>query len=238
MAGYGGIVRNPFRALLGDDPRAAIDNLFQTHSASKCDDHAPESDDRFCENHHSVANLRSETENLVKNIEAKCAKIDTEFQHLTLVCKEATKAGELWFDTGCRRCVSGPRDHENFTIALLAIGLRPVQIMKREQFIFGVMAKPRLQIVLSSIPLFREENLQLPWIYMARVPVDCPGLFSLGMAQKWKCVTDHAEQTLTTKKCNRTYPFKKGTPYIDVLDFTLESLDLSKVPDCFKVPDH
>ena len=65
---------------------------------------------------------------------------------------------------------------------------------------------------------------------MARVPVPCPGLFSLKMAKKWNCVTDHKKQEIIVKKHNRVWPFQDGTPVINVLDYDDSNLDLSEVP--------
>ena len=68
---------------------------------------------------------------------------------------------------------------------------------------------------------------------MARVPVPCPALFSLDMAKTWKCITDHAAQELVIQKHNRRFPFEKLTPYLNVLDYTPETLSLTGVPKCF-----
>ena len=68
---------------------------------------------------------------------------------------------------------------------------------------------------------------------MARVQVPCPALFSLQMAKKWQCTTRHGKQEIVVEKHNRTFPFEDETPYLNVLDFTDSTLDLTGVPTCF-----
>ena len=55
------------------------------------------------------------------------------------------------------------------------------------------------------------------------------------MAKKWQCLTDHGNEQVIVKKYDRVHPFLNGTPYIDILDYNEENLDLSSVPDGFFV---
>ena len=53
-------------------------------------------------------------------------------------------------------------------------------------------------------------------------------------AKKWECMTDHANEQLVVKKHNCTFPFEKGTPYIDVLDIPSgQDIDFTGMPPEF-----
>ena len=152
-------------------------------------------------------------------------------RHEILVCRGPKKAGRLWFDTGCRRCVSGPQDHEKMTKALALVGLKPLKVEKREQFIFGD-AKTAESDCAFAYPAF-QNNLFAGLIDIARVPVPCPGLFSLKMAKRWHCQTDHKAEQVIVKKYDRIWPFQNGTPVINVLDYDPDHIDFTDVPPEF-----
>ena len=157
--------------------------------------------------------------------------IDNRLSNLVLLCRNRKLPGHLWFDTGCRRCVSGPDDHTLMVDALAKIGLKPIQVMKQEQFIFGD-AKTATSDCAFAYPAF-QNNAFAGLIDIARVHVPCPGLFSLKMAKRWQCITDHAGQQIIVQKYNRTWPFQNGTPVINVLDFEEDKVDLTDVPPEF-----
>jgi len=62
---------------------------------------------------------------------------------------------------------------------------------------------------------------------MARVPVPCPGLFSLKkIAKHWRCLTDDHAQEIVVKKFDRVWPCQDGTPAINVLDYDQDNTDI------------
>jgi hypothetical protein len=152
-------------------------------------------------------------------------------ENLTLVCKDLKPPGYLWFDTGCRRCVSGHEEHKRMTEELARIGLKPVKVMKQEQFIFGD-AKTATSDCAFAYPSFQNSRFA-GLMDIARVPVPCPGLFSLKMAKRWRCITDHHAQKIIVQKYDRVWPFQNGTPVINVLDFEEDKLDLTDIPPEF-----
>jgi len=152
-------------------------------------------------------------------------------EHLTLICKDTKPPGYLWFDTGCRRCVSGHEEHQRMTEALARIGLKPVKVMKQEQFIFGD-AKTATSDCAFAYPSFQNSRFA-GLMDIARVPVPCPGLFSLKMAKRWRCITDHHAQKIVVQKYDRVWPFQNGTPVINVLDFEEDKLDFTDIPPEF-----
>jgi len=76
--------------------------------------------------------------------------------------------GCFWFDTGRRRCVSGPEEHQQrMTEALALVGLQPLKVMKQEQLILGDAPGLRHLTVLLFILLFRTLVLRDCWIWHA-----------------------------------------------------------------------
>ena len=159
----------------------------------------------------------------------KKRQIDALYSNLVLMAKLTRRPGQLWFDTGCRRCVGGPEVHFRIQTALSKVGLLPMRIDKQEEFIFGD-AKTSTSDCAFLYPSFLNGRFS-GLVDMARVPVPCPGLFSLKQAKKWQCVTDHAKEQLIVKRHGRTFDFEKSTPYIDILDFEPDQkLDFSDLP--------
>jgi DNA uptake protein ComE-like DNA-binding protein len=154
-------------------------------------------------------------------------------KNTVFLMREARKPGFMWFDTGCLRCVCGPDDHLLMTKALEARGLKPEYKDKQEKFIFG-----------DGATEWSTHNVIYPCfiagkcvgsIDIAFVKVPCPPLFSLSMAAKWDCITNHKEKIVTLGKYDHKIPFKNGvTPYVDVFDFP-ENLDKSTVPNIFRI---
>ena len=99
------------------------------------------------------------------------------------------------------------------------------------KFIFG-NGKTAISECAFLYPSF-QKGKYVGFTDMAKVLVACPGLFSLQMAKKWHCMTDHARQEVVVKKYDRVYPFQNGTPYISILDYSDDTLDLSDVPLAF-----
>ena len=152
-------------------------------------------------------------------------------RHEILVCRGPKKAGRLWFDTGCRRCVSGPEDHSLMESYLRKFNLKPMIVNKQEEFIFGDGEVKQSDCALAY-PSFLDGKFSGA-VDIARVQVPCPGLFSLKMAKKWECKTDHAGEKVEVLKFNKEFPFVGGTPVVDILDFDENNLDLSGVPEEF-----
>ena len=135
-------------------------------------------------------------------------RIDTLLSNLVLVCKTERQPGQMWFDTGCRRCVSGPEDHQKMQDKLASIGLQPLRINKQEEFVFG-NAKTSTSDCSFLYPAFLKGRF-VGLIDIARVPVQCPALFSLKMAKKWGCLTDHKNGQLIVKDHICTYDFQSN----------------------------
>ena len=147
---------------------------------------------------------------------------------ITLVVKTPRKPGLLWFDTGCKRCVTGPEYHDLMQAKLKTIGLKPIKLHISEDFIFGDG-----KIDTSDCAFMYPSFVGNEWtggVDMARCTVPCPPLFSLKMAKLWDCSTHHGRQELTVGKYNKTFPFIGGVPYVDILDFDPATVDLSEVP--------
>ena len=125
--------------------------------------------------------------------------------------------------------MSGPEDHAKIQAELKKIGLMPMVIRKREEFIFGD-AKTAVSDCAFLYPAFLNGKF-VSCIDIARVPVACPGLFSLKMAKKWDCMTDHGKQELVVQKHKCRIPFENGTPTVNILDFDPGTVDLSEIPD-------
>ena len=115
--------------------------------------------------------------------------------------------------------------------ALASLGLKPLVIMKQEEFIFGD-GKVDASDCAFIYPALLDGQFK-GTIDMARVQVPCPALFSLKMAKAWDCMTYHAGEKLYIKKFDKEFPFVNGTPIVNILDYTEENLDLSTVPKEF-----
>ena len=150
---------------------------------------------------------------------------------MTLLVKQSQKPGLLWFDTGCKRCVSGPEAHRLIQQKLATIGLKPLKINVSEDFIFGD-GKVDTSDCAFMYPSFLG-NKFTGGVDMARCSVPCPPLFSLKLAKRWNCSTHHGRQELTVGKFDKTFPFVNGVPYVDILDFDPGTVDLSEVPSDF-----
>ena len=196
--------------------------------------HASGIDDHLCDDHVPVPNASPDNdwqplpetsdERKVHHIHLREV-----LRHEVLLAKKARLPGQMWFDTGCRRCVSGPEDHKKLQAALAKVGLKPMIIYKQEEFIFGD-AKTATSDCAFVYPTFQNGKFS-GVLDIARVPVPCPALFSLEAAKNWKCLTDHASECIIVQKFNRIWPFQDGTPYLNVLDYKDPNrVDLSSIP--------
>jgi hypothetical protein len=150
-------------------------------------------------------------------------------KHYVYLLKESRKPGFMYFDTGCKRCVSGPDDHVKMTAALALIGLQPVRKDKKEQFIFGdgIVEESECSYI---YPAFIRGQYVTGGINIAKVNVPCPPLFSIGMAAQWECITNHKKKYVRIGRFRHKVPFKDGvTPYIDVFEYG-PGTDMTVVP--------
>ena len=145
-----------------------------------------------------------------------------------LILAKRRKAGMMWFDTGCRKSVSGPDDHKAMQDYLATKGLKATKTYFREEFVFG-NGKIDHSDWFWTYPVFLQGVFR-GTISIAECTVPCPVLFSLEMAKKWQAQTDHANSNIYLKKYDVTIPFQNGTPYIDVLDIR-DTTDYSRVPE-------
>ena len=128
-------------------------------------------------------------------------------------------------------CVSGPDDHVKMRNYLAKFGLQPTKHERYEEFICGDGHIDK-SIVSWVYPVFIY-GIFRGVIDIAECTVPCPPLFSLGMAEKWECISDHKKKQLILGKYRVTIPFRKSTPYLDVLDLDVvskETIDLTEVP--------
>jgi hypothetical protein len=125
------------------------------------------------------------------------------------------KPGQMWFDTGCRRCVSGPVDHRKMQQKLALYGLKPRKLECREEFVFGDGETQESEFS-YEYPVFLKGKF-VGLIDIALLEVPCPPLFSLGMAKKWACKTDHEVGVIEIKKFNHKVYFS-DTPYLNILE--------------------
>ena len=234
MVDYHGPVKDPFLSWFGSD---GWKRIAQQPSTSPGTDVTPKvveiqlSDSKSSDTDVTSKVVEKQLSDSRRSESIKVRKINTFYSNLILFCKEVKVPGQMWFDTGCRRCVSGPDDHDLFQKKLLKIGIVPLKINKQEEFIFGD-AKTAVSDCAFVYPTFLNGKFASV-IDMARVPVPCPALFSLQMAKQWHCITDHCLEEVVVQKHGRRFPFHKGTPYLNVLDYTLENLDLTGVPKEF-----
>ena len=140
------------------------------------------------------------------------------------------KAGMMWYDTGCRRCVAGPDEHKKMTAYLFEYGYQPVKIDINEEFIFGDGEVSRARVA-WLYPVFLD-GVCVGAIDIAEVTVPCPCLFSLAMAKKWQIITNHVKQRIHLGLFKHDIPFVDGVPYIDVFD-KIEACKKAKVPQQF-----
>ena len=173
---------------------------------------------------------KSENCGVSQEVPEKIQAYEVKCRNLVALMRAKKKAGTMWFDTGCRRNVSGPDDHARMQEYLKSFGLQPVKRLKKEEFIFGD-GKIDTSEHSWEYPAFLGGKY-VGEIRIAECHVPCPPLFSLEMAEQWEAVTNHKKKTLTLERHNVTIPFNKGTPYLDVLDCGDEP-DLGNVPDKF-----
>ena len=150
-------------------------------------------------------------------------------QNFIGICRSTVKTGQMWFDTGCRRNVSGPDGHFNMQKALETHGLTPIRHECREEFVFGD-GETSVSEYSYEYPVFMKGKV-VGTIDIALIKVPCPPLFSLGSAKAWKCKTDHEYGFVYIKEFDRKIPFE-DTPLINILEFG-KTVDKAKVPEPF-----
>ena len=137
------------------------------------------------------------------------------------VMKKKRIPGQLWYDTGCKRCVCGPDDHRKMQKELAQYGLKAEREECQERFVFG-----NGETVYSNCnyiyPVFFNGRC-VGSINIACVACPCPPLFSLRMAKVWRICMDHDEDVINIKKFDFKVKFE-DVPYINVFE------DIAKVP--------
>ena len=126
----------------------------------------------------------------------------------------AKRAGEMYQDSGCNRCVAGPDVHKEMHEFLAAYGIVPVQLNKQEEFIFGNNQVEMSDCAFQYV-VFLDGKLRGA-IDIARIPVPCPGLYSKRMMKMWKYRLDFEKEETVVGAFGLTYPFKDGIPILDI----------------------
>ena len=141
------------------------------------------------------------------------------------VISSRRKPGAMWFDTGCRRCVSGPDDHRRMHKVLERFGLKAIKKDCDERFKFG-NGKIAEATCSYEYPVFIS-NQFVATINIACVDVPCPPLFSLQMAKLWKCCTDHEKKEIYVKVFDHHITYE-DTPFVHILE--IETQDAATDP--------
>ena len=74
-------------------------------------------------------------------------------------------------------------------------------------------------------------------IDVARIPVDCPALFSKRMMKEWEMLLDFCKQETTIRRFNCVVPFLNSVPVLDVFQMPA-NLNRLQVPPCFHLLEH
>lgn len=139
--------------------------------------------------------------------------------------------GEMYQDSGCARSCGGPEVHARMHAFLDKYGITPVQVFKKEEFIFG-----NNQVEWSDCsfqyPVFFNGVLRGA-IDIARLPVSCPALYSKRMMKQWKHILDFDNQETRIGEFSLTYPFKDSIPVIDIFQMP-DRLTKNEIPPMFR----
>ena len=157
-------------------------------------------------------------------------------QLMTLLAQATEKrAGDMYQDSGCNRCVAGPFAHEQMHQFLAPYGIIPVKLHKQEEFIFG-----NNQVEMSNCafqyPVFFDGKL-VGSIDIVRSPVPCPALYSKRMIKLWEHVLDFDKQITKIGSFGLTYPFKDSVPMLDIFQMP-DRLSKADIPPCFRRDSH
>ena len=153
-------------------------------------------------------------------------------RQLTVLWASASdkQAGDLYQDTGCNRCVGGPTFHKHMQVYLAMRGLKVLRVDKREEFVFG-NTDSEMSYCAFTYPCFLGGEF-VASVDIARIPPDCPGLYSNRMMKEWQHVLYCGKQTTYIGKFKKSYPFKHGISMFNILQ-TPTDMDLNKAPACF-----
>ena len=141
-----------------------------------------------------------------------------------------TKPGEMYEDSGCNRCVAGKDVHKTWQRYLAEYGLKAERLDKQEEFVFG-NGKSEMSDCAFNYPVFLSGRI-VGSIDVARIPVDCPALFSKRMMKTWKMTLDFEKQLTRIGEFKCTVPFRNTVPVLDVLQLP-EHVELKDIPPCF-----
>ena len=154
---------------------------------------------------------------------------------MTLWTRDTRSPGEMYQDSGCARSCAGPEVHEAMHRFLAQYGIVPVQIFKREEFLFGDN-KVETSDCSFQYPMFLNKRLTGA-IDIARLPVPCPGLYSKQMMIQLKHVLDFDKQETRIGAYGLSYPFKDSVPILDIFQMP-DKLDVQDIPPRFRAPTH
>ena len=142
------------------------------------------------------------------------------------------KAGEMYEDSGCNRCVAGHDVHETWQKYLSQRGLRAERLEKQEEFVFG-NGKTEMSDCSFNYPVFIKGKL-VGSIDIARIQADCPALFSKRMMKEWKMTLDFDKQETVIKSLDCVFPFKNTIPVLDIFQLP-EAVTPENLPLCFQL---
>ena len=144
---------------------------------------------------------------------------------------EKFKAGEMYQDSGCNRCIAGEQIHERWQKYLLQYGIRPIRVEKQEEFVFG-NNEVEMSTCAWTYPVFLEGRA-VGVIDIASVKVPCPALWSKRMMNEWKIILDFEKKQTYTKKHDMYIPFKDDIPIIQIFQLP-DPLTRDHIPDQFR----
>ena len=132
-------------------------------------------------------------------------------------------------DSGCFRCIAGKRTHAKMKAHLKQYGLKPLEMNKVEEFVFG-NCKTELSDKNFMYPVFFQ-GILCDVVDFARINPECPPLLSKGKMKSWEVLMDFGEQETNVKKYSHSAPFIKHSPFLDLFDLgPPEKFDSNKAP--------
>ena len=135
-------------------------------------------------------------------------------------------------DSGCFRCVAGKRTHAKMRDYLRRYGLKPLEINRVEEFVFG-NCDTELSDKNFMYPVFLNGVL-CDVIDFARITPECPPLVSKGKMKAWDVDLSFGKQKTIVNKFGHSAPYIKDSPFLDLLNLgPPEDFDRNQVPKAF-----
>ena len=132
-------------------------------------------------------------------------------------------------DSGCFRCVAGKRTHAKMKAYLKQYGLKPLDVNRVEEFVFG-NCNTELSDKNFMYPVFLHGVL-CDVVDFARINPECPPLLSKGKMKAWDVDLAFGDQKVKVNKFSHSVPFIKNSPFLDLLDLgPPEQFNRSKAP--------